>query len=143
VTAFVDSAVTSVRAWRYDPPAEAPLTFNITIRFGDEPEQMAFSSRDPGKALRVGGNIKAPIKITDARPVYPEDARAAGISGVVIIEARIGVDGGVEEARVIKSIPALDQAALDAVKQWKFVPTLMNGEPVAVIMTVTINFEAK
>jgi TonB family protein len=143
VTAFVDSAVTSVRAWRYDPPAEAPLTFNITIRFGDEPEQMAFSSRDSGKALRVGGTIKPPIKITDARPVYPEDARAAGISGVVIIEARIGVDGGVEEAHVIKSIPALDQAALDAVKQWKFVPTLMNGEPVAVIMTVTINFEAK
>jgi protein TonB len=140
VMALLDSALTSVRAWRYDPPADAPLTFSISIRYGDEPETMAFSPKDAGGALRVGGEIKAPVKITDVRPVYPEDARAAGVAGVVIIEARIGADGSVEAAHVIKSIPLLDQAALDAVKQWKFVPTLMNGVPTPVVMTVAINF---
>jgi len=139
VEAFVAAAVTSVRAWRYDPPAEAPLAFQVTSRFGDAPEKMIFSPKE-GTALRVGGDIKPPVKIRDVRPAYPDDARAAGVTGVVILETRIGVDGSVEEAHVLKSIPLLDQAALDAVKQWKFVPTLMNGQPTPIIMTVTINF---
>jgi TonB family protein len=139
VMALVDSALTSVRGWRYDPPADAPLTFSISIRYGDKPETMAFSPKEDG-VLRVGGVIKAPVKIVDVRPVYPEDARAAGVAGVVIIDARIGAEGTVEAARVIKSIPLLDQAALDAVKQWKFVPTLMNGVPTPISMTVAINF---
>jgi protein TonB len=141
VEAFVQAAITSVRAWRYDPPAEAPLTFGITIRFGDAPEKMIFSPKESTTALHVGGVIKPPVKIQDARPVYPQEARAAGVTGVVILEVRIGVDGGIEDARVLKSIPQLDQAALDAVRQWKFLPTLMNGQPTAVIMTVTINFD--
>jgi protein TonB len=59
---------------------------------------------------------------------------------VVIIEATIGVDGAVQEAKVLRSIPLLDSAALDAVRQWEFSPTLLNGEPVPVIMTVTVQF---
>ena len=62
------------------------------------------------------------------------------IGAVVIIEATIGPDGRVKEAKVLRSIPLLDQAALDAVKQWQFTPTLLNGVPVPVIMTVTVNF---
>jgi periplasmic protein TonB len=77
------------------------------------------------------------------KPIYPPDALAAGIEGVVILEAKVGVDGSVEEARVLKSIKELDQAAIDAVKQWKFEPTLMNGQPTAIRMTTTISFEAK
>jgi len=76
----------------------------------------------------------------DVRPVYPAAARAAGIEGVVILEVKIGIDGGVQEAHVLKSIPLLDEAALDAVKQWKFVPTLLNGQPTSIMMTTTINF---
>jgi protein TonB len=142
VVALVDSAVTSVKGWRYDPPAQAPLTFAVSIRFGDAPEEMIFAPAPPpdDKALRVGGAIKPPQKILDVRPIYPQDAKDAGVQGVVIIEARIAADGSVEAAHVIKSIPLLDQAALDAVRQWKFVPTLMNGAPMAVIMTLTINF---
>jgi TonB family protein len=56
------------------------------------------------------------------------------------VEARIGEDGSVEDARVLRSIPLLDQAAIDAVMQWRFRPTLLNGKPVPVIMTVTVNF---
>lgn len=137
--ALVDSAVTAVKASRYDPPAAAPLTFGITFRFGEE--KMTFSPRGADNAVRVGGNVKPPVKIRDVRPVYPADARAARVKGVVIIEARIGVDGGIEEAYILKSIPELDQAALDAVKQWKFVPTLLNGQPTPVIMAVTITFD--
>ena len=73
-------------------------------------------------------------------PLYPPDAQAARISGVVIIEAVIDPDGKVGSARVLRSIPALDQPALDAVRQWEFTPTLQNGVAVPVIMTVTVNF---
>ena len=73
-------------------------------------------------------------------PVYPPIAQSARVQGVVIIEATIGPDGGVQNARVLRSIPLLDQAALDAVKQWVFTPTLLNGVPVPVIMTVTVQF---
>jgi len=59
---------------------------------------------------------------------------------VVIIEATIGTDGKVKDAKVLRTIPLLDQAALDAVRQWEFTPTLLNGVPVPVIMTVTVNF---
>jgi protein TonB len=143
LVALVDSAVTSVKGWRYDPPAQAPLTFGVAIRFGDAPKEMIFAPAPPPdeKALHVGGVIKPPVKIRDVRPAYPPDALAAGIKGVVILEARIDADGNVETARVIKSIPELDQAAIDAVKQWKFEPILMNGVPTPVIMTVTIEFK--
>ena len=84
--------------------------------------------------------IKPPTKIKDVKPVYPPIAQSARVSGVVIIEATIGPDGRVKDAKVLRSIPLLDQAALDAVKQWQFTPTLLNGVPVPVIMTVTVNF---
>jgi protein TonB len=72
--------------------------------------------------------------------VYPDDALAARIQGVVILEAVIAPSGSVSDARVLRSVPGLDQAAVDAVRQWEFTPTLLNGVPVAVIMTVTVNF---
>ena len=141
--ALIDAALAAVRQWRYDPPFEAPLTFNVLVHLGKGAEVMAFKPRSQDGALRVGGDIKPPKKIKDVQAVYPPIAREAGVAGVVIIETRIGTDGSVEEAHVLRSIPLLDQAALDAVKQWQFEPTLMNGQPVPIIMTVTINFYAK
>ena len=90
--------------------------------------------------VRVGGDIKEPKKIKDVKPVYPEAAKAAGVQGIVIIEIMIGTDGAVNEAKVLRSVPELDRAAVDAVMQWKYTPTLLNGEPVKVIMTVTVTF---
>jgi protein TonB len=63
------------------------------------------------------------------------------VQGVVILQATIDSRGNVEAATVLRSIALLDQAALDAVRQWKFTPTLLNGMAVPVIMTVTVNFE--
>lgn len=94
----------------------------------------------PAAPIRVGGNIKTPSKVRDVKPVYPPIAQSARVQGVVIIEATIGPDGRVKDAKVLRSIPLLDQAALDAVKQWVYSPTLLNGVPVPVIMTVTVNF---
>jgi len=91
-------------------------------------------------ALRVGGKIKAPVKIKDVKPVYPALAQSAHVTGRVVIEATIGTDGTVIYAKVLRSIPLLDQAALDAVMKWEYSPTLLNGVPVPVVMTVTINF---
>jgi len=91
----------------------------------------------------VGGNIKRPLKVGDVAPAYPALARAARVEGLVIIEATIGRDGRVRDARVIRSIPLLDAAALDAVRQWAFTPTLLNGSPVAIVMTVTVDFRLR
>jgi len=90
--------------------------------------------------VRPGGRIMAPKKIKDVKPVYPAIAQSARVSGVVTIEATIGPDGKVTDARVVRSIPLLDQAALDAVRQWEYLPTMLNGLPVPVVVTVTINF---
>ena len=80
------------------------------------------------------------MKVRNVYPVYPADAQEAKVQGVVIIEARIERDGTVSRARVLKSIPELDDAAVEAVRQWEFTPTLLNGVPVPVIMTVTVQF---
>ena len=90
--------------------------------------------------LRIGGDIAAPAKIRDVRPVYPQEARDANVQGIVIVEAIINRDGSVRDAQVLRSVDMLDDAALDAVLQWRYTPTLHNGEPVEVIMTVTVNF---
>jgi TonB family protein len=90
--------------------------------------------------VRVGGHVKAPTKIKDVKPVYPAIAQSAHAAGAVTIEAIIGLDGKVIETKVVHSIPMLDQAAIDAVRQWEYTPTLLNGVPVPVLLTVTVNF---
>ena len=90
--------------------------------------------------IRVGGNIKTPTKVRDVKPEYPDEARAKKVQGVVILEVLIDEDGSVADARILRSIPDFDEVALGAVKQWKFVPTLLNGQATALLMTVTVNF---
>jgi protein TonB len=95
---------------------------------------------DQHKAVRVGGDLRVPTRTRDVPPVYPPIAQDSRVQGVVIIEAVIDETGRVVEARVLRSIPLLDQAALDAVKQWEYAPTQVNSVPTAVVMTVTVNF---
>ena len=94
----------------------------------------------PPAPVRPGGDIRPPQKVTDVAPAYPTIARAARVEGVVILEAVIGENGGVRDVRVLRSIPLLDGAAIEAVRQWRFTPTLLNGQPVPVVMTVTVAF---
>ena len=95
---------------------------------------------DGQQAVRIGGNIRTPTKIHDVRPAYPPVAQDARVSGMVIIEAVIDTRGDVRSARVLRSIPLLDEAALEAVKQWRFTPTVQDGVALPVVMTVTVNF---
>jgi len=94
----------------------------------------------PVKPVRVGGDVHEPRKVLDVAPVYPVLATKAGVQGIVIIEATIDARGRVVNATVLKSIPVLDEAALQAVRQWVYTPTLLNGVPTPVIMTVTVRF---
>lgn len=90
--------------------------------------------------LRVGQNIKVPVKIRDARPAYPQEAQDAGVQGLVTVEAIIDGEGRVADARIVRSIPMLDESALEAVRQWQYMPTLLNGAPVPILMTMTVNY---
>ena len=108
-----------------------------------EPPPPAAKPEASGRPVRVGGQIKPPNKIRDVPPQYPAIAQASRVQGLVIIEATIGTDGRVQNTRILRSIALLDDAALEAVRQWVFEPTLLNGVAVPVIMTVTVNFSLK
>ena len=94
----------------------------------------------PQPPVRPGGGIRPPQKIHHVAPEYPAIARSARVSGVVILEALIAEDGSIRDVTVLRSVPLLDTPAVDAVRQWRFTPTLLNGIPVQVIMTVTVSF---
>ena len=95
----------------------------------------------PVAQVRVADLPVAPRKIVDARPTYPEIARAARVEGTIIMEAVIDTSGRVTQLRVLRSVPMLDQAALDAVRQWRYTPSLYGGHPVSVLMTITVRFQ--
>ena len=105
------------------------------------PQLPAVEPRDSSGPVRVGGSIRAPRRIRDVSPVYPSIAQQASVQGYVIIEAVIGTDGRVKDARVLGGQPMLQEAALEAVKQWEYTPTLLGGVPVEVIMNVTVHFK--
>ena len=98
-------------------------------------------SPPPQQPMRLHSGMQAPRKVFNADPIYPQIAQRAQVGGIVILEAVIDARGRVESVRVLRSLPLLDQAAVDAVKQWIFTPALLNGTPVPVVMTVTVNFE--
>jgi TonB family protein len=122
------------RLWQ-DAPMTCVLLLALLAGIGS-----AGAAQPPAQPVRIGQGIPPPQKTKDVRPVYPRDAQAARVSGVVVIEATIGEDGKVRDAVVLRSIPLLDQASIDAVRQWEFTPTVVDGRPVPVIMTVTVNF---
>jgi periplasmic protein TonB len=90
--------------------------------------------------VRIGGDIKPPRLISSVLPVYPAIARTAGIEGRVVITTSVEKDGSVSGSKVISGSPMLRQAALDALRQWKYQPGTLNGVPVPVEITVTIEF---
>jgi protein TonB len=95
-----------------------------------------------GAPLRVGGDVKAPVRLKWSDPAYPEAARKTRMQGVVILEAIITAEGTVANVKVLKSVnPLLDAAAERAVSQWIYKPATLNGRAVSVYLTVTVNFQ--
>jgi len=90
--------------------------------------------------IKVGGNVQGAMIVTKVPPVYPAAAKAAGISGVVHLSATIGLDGTVQQVTVLSGPAELAQAATDAVKQWVYRPTMLNGSPAQVETTIDVNF---
>ncbi len=139
----VPDRITEEPAWQGDPMATANDSVGIMdgIRDGVDtltPPPPPPVDTPPAK-VRVG-EVRQPVKIHDAAPLYPAIAQSARVQGIVIIQATVGVDGQVIDASVLRSVPLLDEAALAAVRQWRYTPTRLNGAPVAVVMTVTVNF---
>jgi protein TonB len=112
----------------------------VSDGLGPAPPPPAARPPAPLPPVRVGSVIRPPQKVHHVAPSYPPIAQAAKISGVVIVEALIAEDGSVRDVKVLRSVPLLDAAATDAVRQWRFTPTLLNGVPVQVIMSVTVTF---
>jgi protein TonB len=127
------AALDAVKQWIYEPMIidgkPWGVTFTVTCKFRlDEP-------------VRAVGDVKPPKLIKEVKPIYPEAARKAGIEGVVIIEATTDVYGRVINTKILRSILLLDQAAIDAVKQWIYEPMIIDGEPRGVMFTVTCKFK--
>jgi len=109
-----------------------------------ERRQLSDIARNSGKQptrARVGSSLRTPQKVHDVLPVYPESARQAGVSGAVLVELTVGIDGRVTAAKVLRSVPSLDQAAIDAVLQWRYEPELLDGKPVPFIVTAVVPFK--
>ena len=125
---------------------------NVTMQLGELQETIQVTARRPqapaaapaaaAGPVRVGGNIKQPTKTKSVAPVYPESLRASGLEGTVKLDVLIDVSGKVTSVRVVNSLvhPAFADAAATAVRQWEFTPTLLNGTPVEVAMTVLMSF---
>jgi protein TonB len=124
-------------------PFDVPPSLVDGVAFGNDslmPDPVPPPAPRNQERVRVGGAIARPERVHYMPPVYPAIARAAGIEGTVILDAVIGIDGSVQELRVLRPVPFLSDAALEAVRQWLFTPTRLNGDPVPVVMTVTVTF---
>jgi protein TonB len=94
----------------------------------------------PPKAVRLGGQLKAPALIHRVNPEFPLLAQQARVSALLILEATVGPDGRVQQVVVLRGQPLFDEAAIAAVKQWRYRPLLLNGVPTPFILTVTLKF---
>ncbi len=94
-------------------------------------------------AMIISGNIKGPRLIKEVLPIYPEEAREKRVEGMVLLNTRVDKQGNVEAVQILRSIPLLDQAAIDAVKEWKYEPMIVDGKAISVIFTVHVRFVLK
>jgi protein TonB len=153
--AFVYEAAAALRRWQYDRPAQPPISFSVAFTFKPDAEttstQIAAAVPLPPPALptvprppepvRVGVISMSPRLVTRVEPVYPAQALAARAQGAVILEVIIYATGKVTDAKVLRSVPLLDQAALDAVRQWVYAPTCFNGAATSLILAVPVQFK--
>jgi TonB family protein len=97
---------------------------------------------EPPRRIRIGGNVQATKLISQVKPIYPENAQRSGIEGTVLLHAVIATDGSLLSIGVTNTLadPELAAAAIDAVKQWHYQPTLLNGQPMEVVTTISVNF---
>ena len=147
------AAIDAVKQWVYEPMVidgkPYGVTFTSTFRFSLKNERSGKSFEggvtraDKKPPVPAVGMIKPPKRIKEVKPIYPREARKAGVAGTVIIEATTDVYGRVINTKILRGIPVLDQAARDAVKQWIYEPKIIDEKPRGVIFMVTITFRLK
>lgn len=142
------AALDAVKQWKYEPLTingkPRKVLFTVTVRFAlKEGDKSKALEKFAQGAVKAEGDVKPPRLIKEAAPVYPEAARQAGVEGVVILSVRANEKGEVVDAMVLRSIPLLDQAAIDAVRQWVYEPTIIDGQAVPIVFTVTVRFQLK
>jgi TonB family protein len=148
---FADSAEETLLSTRQQHPADVETlrrlaqfyARRVTTLQGVARDQAASKPPTPGEpdakgVYRIGGSLPAPPRV--GVPQFPDEAQAAGIQGAVEAEILIDTTGAVADAQIVKSIPMLDDAALKAVRDWRYEPTVVNGQPVPVRMVVTVRF---
>ncbi len=115
----------------------------VTAQGTPKPKAAEQSASGPPVRMRIGGNVQAAKLVKQARPVYPPDLRDQGTEGVVLLEAIVSKEGEPISLRVLNANvnPLFGAAATDAVKQWRYTPTLLNGEPVEVVTRIDIEFK--
>jgi TonB family protein len=147
-----EAAIAAVKQWKYEPMLingkPQKLVFTVTVRFmlDGEKEALAAAHRKKAEefargAVKAVGEIEPPKAIKIVDPVYPEAARQERVEGVVILSVKTDESGQVIDAMVLRSIPPLDAAAIAAVKQWVYEPTVIDGKPVKMVFTVTVRFQ--
>jgi TonB family protein len=137
---FRDAAVDAVRQWRYRPyviDGEATeVQTRITLNFVP-PGAL------PPDTVRVPSGVLAGMLVSKVKPVYPLDAKVSHVWGAVVLSARVGTTGSVEDLHVISGPEMLRASALDAVKRWQFRPLVLDGQLVGVKSTITVNFSVR
>jgi periplasmic protein TonB len=128
----------------YDGQSDAgldPVLRNILRNATPQPPPPETAKAAPPVRIRQGGIVSAARLIYQPKPEYPEIAKMTRTEGAVEFEAVIGRDGTIEELKVLRGHPLLVKAALDAVRRWRYQPTLLNGEPIEVQTEITVNFK--
>ena len=142
------AAIEAVKQWKYEPLVidgkPRKVLFTVTVRFMLKEGGTAKTlDKFAQGAIRAENDIKPPKLVKEVAPVYPEVARVAVIEGVVILGVKTDEEGRVKDVMVLRSIPLLDQAAIDAVRQWVYEPLVIDGKAVPVVFTVTVRFTLK
>jgi TonB family protein len=142
------AAIEAVKQWKYEPMIvdgkARKVVFTVTVRFVlDEGAKGTAMDKFAQGAIRAENDIKPPKLIKEVAPVYPEIARVAMIEGVVILGVKTDEKGQVKDVLILRSIPLLDQAAIDAVRQWVYEPMIVDGKAVTVVFTATVRFTLK
>lgn len=145
VPALDRAALDAVKQWKYEPLVidgkPRPVVFTVTIRFAlDEGSAKTALAKFAAGAVRAEGDVQPPKTVKETMPVYPEAARSAGVQGTVILGVKIDGTGRVVDVVVLRSVPLLDQAAIDAIRQWEFEPFVQDGKAVPLVFTQTVRF---
>jgi protein TonB len=138
-TPSVETSPAAARVEQSIPAAGAGIETPVAA-LGESPASSAPADDDAATIYRIIGGVEKPEILESAGPGYPAVARNAKIQGSVVLEAVINKTGAVQDVTVLRSIPSLDQAAVDAVKQWKFKPARVNGKPVACYYSAKVKF---